>query len=536
MNIQYYLSRESNNLKEMINNSARDYGTRIAFRYKQGKENIIDITYNQFQDEINALGTSLINLGLKDKHIAILSENRYEWITSYLSVINGTGVVVPIDRDLPEKLIEYLLNQGDVEAIYYSSVYEDIFKSIEVPNIKYFISFDKETSDDKFLSYKELMNNGMKLTQNGDESFLNAEINSDVMASILFTSGTTGLSKGVMLSHKNIISNIMGTTAIEKYDDHNTLLSVLPYHHCFECTVGIMASLNNGATICINDSLKYFAKNMQLFKPDAMFLVPALIYAMYKRVAEAEKSMGRKLTADEARGAFGGRIKRIYSGSAPLKPEFIKLFKEYGIELCQGYGMTETSPVITSARYNVLNDDNLKTCGILIPEMEVKISDGEILVKGTSVMLGYYKNEQATAEVFDGEWLKTGDLGYLDDDGFLYISGRKKNVIIASGGENVYPEEIEQALYFIPLIADAIVYGGDGEEQNVVTAVILPNMDAFTDKTDDEIKAAIKSEVEQLNMTLPLYKQIAAIKYRKTSFLKTTSNKIKRCSENTEEV
>lgn len=521
-------------LKEMLD-SIENFNERIAFMIKDSKDSLKEISYSSFVNDIKSLGTALINLELKDKHIAVLSENRYEWIVSYLAAVCGTGVIIPIDRDLPDEAILYLLESGNANAVLYSETYDEIIKKAELPSLKYCICFDKQTDEnEKFLSYNKTVSEGRRLLETGETSFTDAKINKDEMACILFTSGTTGFSKGVMLSHKNIASNIIGATSFEKFGEHETMLSVLPYHHSFEATVGLFASLTFGATICINDSLKYLSKNMTLFKPTAMFLVPAIIYAIYKRIQEAEKKLGRVLSPEEAGAVFGGRLTRIFSGSAPLKPELIKLFKNYGIKLCQGYGLTETSPVVSTTDYNKLNDSNISSVGQVIPGCEVKIKDNEILVRGDNVMLGYYNNPSATNEVFEDGWFKTGDLGYFDNNGFLYINGRKKNVIIASGGENVYPEEIEQFLYSIPYITDAMVYGG--ENKDCVTAVIYPNYDIFVEKSAGEIKAVIDEGIQTLNEKLPVYKQILAVKIRKTPFEKTTSNKVKRNDSNTQEV
>jgi long-chain acyl-CoA synthetase len=517
------------NLKEMLLGSCEQYPDRTAFRIKTSADAVKDITYTQLRDDVLALGTYFESLGLRGKHIAIISENRYEWVVSYLAAISN-GTVVPIDRDLPEAAVLYLLRESDCEAVLYSQVYESI---IAKSGLDHTLCFEN--------TYPLAMSAGKRLCNWGVTDFIAREVDAEKASSIIYTSGTTGFSKGVMLSHKNIMSNIYGATSFEKYGEHETLLSVLPYHHCFECTMGLMASLTFGATICINDSLKYLGKNMLTFRPSAMYAVPAIINAVSKRIADAEDKIGRPLTQLEAQGSiFGGRLKRIYSGSAPLNTELIERFANYGVELLQGYGLTETSPVVTTTKYERIGSKNIRSVGEVIPGCEVKIKDGEILVKGDSVMLGYYKNPQATAEVFENGWFKTGDLGLLDESGFLYINGRKKNVIIASGGENVYPEEIEQLLYSVPLIADALVYGGDNPEKEIVTAVIYPNENAFLPEEvspdkhgySDEIVNQIRRAIDRINETLPVYKQIQNVKFRSQPFAKTTSNKIKRNVEN----
>jgi len=501
------------NLKELLK-EAEKYGDRTAFRYKKG-DSVTDKSYAEFTREVKSLGAALLSQNVK--HIAIISENRYEWIVAYLAITAFGNVAIPIDRELPEESMLYLLKQGDAKAVLYS---EDFKNVAEKADVKYKICFDGD-------GYAK----AIKGDGDSTAAFESAQVNGEDLAGILFTSGTTGFSKGVMLTHKNIASNVVNATSYEKYGEHETMLSILPYHHAFECTVGLMASLTYGATICINDSIKYFAKNMAFFKPTAMFAVPAVINAMYKKAADAEKKVGKLIAKVAAKNAFGGRLNRIFSGSAPLDPELIGAFKRYGIRLCQGYGLTETSPVVTMAEYDGLNAGNINTVGRVIPNCEVKIVEGELWVKGDNVMKGYYKNPEATAEAFEDGWFKTGDLGSIDKDGYVFINGRKKNVIIASGGENVYPEEIEQYLYANRFVADAYVYGGDGQNKDTVTAVVHPNYELL--EKQEDIQAFLESEVQKINEKLPLYKQIRAVKVRSKPFEKTTAKKIKRNEENT---
>ncbi|MCL1881236.1 MAG: AMP-dependent synthetase/ligase [Oscillospiraceae bacterium] len=525
------------NLKEMLTLVEKQFGDRVAFGIKDSEDTFKNISYKEFVREVNALGTYLASIGISGKHVAIVSENRYEWIVAYLAAICG-GVVIPIDRDLPGESIAHLLEQGEAEAVFFSDVYEDIIGDANLPLMKHTFCFD---TDD----YSNALKKGLELLDGGDTSFTDVEVDNERMASMIFTSGTTGFSKGVMLCHRNITNNIYNATAFEKYHEHEVLLSILPYHHVFECTLGLMASITFGATICINDSLKYIPDNMQLFKPTVMFLVPAIVNAMYSKLVAIEEAIERSLTPYEVQEmVFGGNLKAIFSGGAPLNIELIQKFKDYEISLLQGYGLTETSPVVTATMFDRINESNIASVGEVIPGCEVKIApDGEIWVKGDNVMLGYYKNPEATEEVMEDGWFKTGDLGYLDENGFLFISGRKKNLIIASGGENVYPEEIEQYLYNFPLVEDALIYGGDDPTKEVVTAVINPKQDPedATDEDDnpipprskEEIIALIDEAIEEINEKLPVYKQIAIVKYRHTPFEKTTSRKVKRNKENT---
>ena len=518
-------------LKEHIECIA-DYGDRIAFRFKKGEDdNVTKVSYRDFVTQINALGTHLMKLGLSGKHIAIVSENRYEWIVAYLAAV-CVGAAVPIDRDLPEDAILYLLEEGEAAAVLYSNIYTDI---IDKTNIEHKICFCERT-------YNEALKNGVSLIKKGDTTFKDIKIDDSRMASLLFTSGTTGFSKGVMLSHKNIVSSIYGAVAFEKYnDDNEALLSILPYHHAFECTVGVLSPLLFGATVCINDSLKYLRENMLLFKPTVMFVVPAIMNSIYKKLTDIEEMFERPLSKKEAQTLmFGGKLRSVFSGSAPLNSEIIVKFRNYGVNLLQGYGLTEASPMVSTTCFKHINDTNINSVGEIVPCCRVKIVENEIWVKGDNIMLGYYKMPEETSEVMDEGWFKTGDLGYLDNKGFLFISGRKKNLIISSGGENIYPEELEQYLYRSPMISDALVYGENEDGREVITAVIRPNYDFYEtldsseglDNTERKIESDILNEIASINEILPLYKHITSIKIRSLPFEKTTANKIKRNTEN----
>jgi long-chain acyl-CoA synthetase len=376
-----------------------------------------------------------------------------------------------------------------------------------------------------------IMDQGRLLIDGHMTGYLDAEIDVDKTVAIVFTSGTTSFSKGVMLSQKNLVSTVLGATALVRHTDHDTMFSILPYHHVFESTIGILSSLNYGSTICINDSFKYMANNFKLFKPNAMFAVPAVVYGMYKRIKEAEAKWGRVLTAWKIKGAFGGNLKRIHCGSAPLKPEVIAAFNALGIELLPGYGLTEASPLVSTVRKGMLNSSNITSVGVSIPCCEVKILDGEIVIKGDNVFSGYYKAEELTKEAFteDG-WFKTGDLGRIDEDGLIYILGRKKNIIISPSGENVYPEEIEEAFIGSQVVQYILVYGG--ENSDTVTAVINPNNEILEGSSGIEITELVLKEVRSINKRFPLYKHIVEIKIRKTPLELTTSNKVKRSKAN----
>ena len=526
--MEYYEVRNVSHTKEMLGRSAWDFGNKAAFRFKRGNE-VAECSYVQLKEQVDALGTALFYDGEKSTapaHIAILSENRFEWILSYLAVIGGAGVAVPVDRDLPDESIRIILERGDVTAVIHSGTYEKILQNMDLPGVR-LIGMDSG-------GLQSLIDTGRRLLREDQNGYLEAEIDTGKTAAILFTSGTTSFSKGVMLSQKNLISNILGATAINKFSGNDTMFSILPYHHAFESTIGLLASLNYGATVCINDSFKYLAKNFQLFKPNAMFAVPAVVYGMFKRVKDAEKALGRSVTPEEVKGAFGGNLKRIHCGSAPLQPEVIEALNALGIELFQGYGLTETSPVVSSMRGEFLQGGGMTSVGVKVPCCEVKVQGGEILIKGDNVFSGYYKDEERTREAFtkDG-WFKTGDLGRIDDNGLLYILGRKKNVIIAPSGENIYPEEIEEAFTGSRVVQNVLVHGG--ENNDVITAVILPDYENLEGMSGDEIQKVVLEEVRGINKRFPLYKHITEVKIRTSPFEQTTSKKIKRNKYNKQE-
>ena len=433
------------NLKEMMANSREKYGEEPAFKFKTeipGK--LRTENYNEFAEKIDALGTALISIGLKDKRIAVIGENRYEWALAYLSVVNGTGVVVPLDKSLPENEIISSIERSEVEAIFYSSKYDEIIEKIKKENIgklKFFISMDADKTEDKIYSQSELIELGKGLIKNGARSFIDAEINNDEMAVMIFTSGTTSKSKAVMLSHTNITMNIKDITSVFDVKVGDTLLSFLPIHHTFESTVGFLYPLSVGASIAYCEGIRHIADNIKEYQISVMISVPLLFENMYKKVMQSVEKKGkgkavkvgrtlsnilRKVGIDKRRQIFkeiherlGGKLRLFVSGAAAFDPELEKGLNELGIDTYQGYGLTEASPVIAAEHKTCTR---LGSIGKLFPSLEGKIIDpneqgiGELAVKGPTVMLGYYQNEEATNETIVDGWLHTGDLAYFDKD------------------------------------------------------------------------------------------------------------------------
>jgi len=550
-------------LKDMITKSAEKFGEKAAFRYKG---DINNISFKDFYEQINALGTELINMGLKGKKIAVISENRYEWCLSYMAIVCGVGCVVPLDKALPANELESLIIRSGVEAIFYSKKYNDIMQDIKnrkTTDLRYYISMDLEEKTDGVLSQKEFIEKGRELIKEGDRSFIDAKIDNEVMQIMLFTSGTTAMSKAVMLSHKNICSNLMDIASVLKLDTNDTLLSLLPLHHTFECTVGFLYPIYVGSAIAYCDGIRYIQKNIKEYQITAMISVPALYENMYKRIIKGIEKKGKlqevemimKLTGmlskvgldfrkkmfKEVHDEFGGKLRLMVNGAAALDYEVEKGFTDLGFRIVQGYGLTETSPVLAAGTDF---EQKIGSVGKVFPSVKIKIVDkdengvGEIYAKGPNVMLGYFQNEEATKKVFDKDWFKTGDLGYIDKKGFLFLAGRKKSVIVLKNGKNVFPEELENVINRIEGVKESFVYGKpepDDEIDLKLCAKIVYDKNIMEEtygvKTEEEILEILWNKIKEVNKTMPAYKYIKEIKVTQEELIKTTTLKIKRHEE-----
>ena len=553
-------------LKDMLKKSGEAYGDKTAFMFKTDKPGEFrTITHKEFRYEINALGTSLIKMGLKDKRIAVISENRYEWQLAYLAIATGTGVVVPLDKALPENEIESLILRSQVEAIFYSSKYNEVMDKLrnkKNTNLKYFISMDLNENTNGIYAQKSLIEKGKKLLAEGNKKFLDAKINPDKMGIMLFTSGTTAMSKAVMLSHKNLVTNMMDihTRFGMSYEDR--LLSFLPLHHVFECTVGFLYVVSIGACICFCDGVKHIADNLKEYKITAMISVPAVYEVMYRKVMKTIEKKGkleaaqkgikisqtllkvgidvRKKVFKEVHDNLGGEFKIAVAGGAPLDVETQKGFNNLGINLIQGYGLTESSPVIAA---ETPKEKRIGAIGKKFPSVEVKIENpddegvGELLAKGPSIMLGYYENEEATKSALDKDgWLHTGDLARIDKDGYIYIAGRKKSVIVLNNGKNVYPEELENLLNKVEGIKESFVYEKKDEDGDVkVCTKLVYDKDLIKDlyniEGEENIKEFLWQKVKEVNNLMPKYKYIREMIITEEELIKTTTLKIKRHEE-----
>lgn len=552
-----------NNLKEMLKISGEKYGDRPAF-YLEGKdlENSKIMTHKEFRKNIDYLGTALIEMGLKNKRIAVISENRYEWEMAYLAVVCGTGIIVPLDKALPELEIENSIIRSEVEAIFYSEKYSDIMAKIQkkgTTKIKYFISMDLEKSDFNKYSQKEIISKGKELLESGNKEFVDAKINNEEMSIMLFTSGTTNMSKAVMLSHKNICTNIIDIATCFDVNKEDRMLSFLPLHHTFECTVGFLYPLSVGSAIIFSKGIRHIGDEMKNFKITAMISVPIMMEKIYEKIIKGIEKKGKlesvkkgvkianvlqmvgidikKKLFKEIHENLGGALRIVVAGGAAFDSKVQKGFNDLGLNVVQGYGLTETSPVV-SAEFT--KKKKIGSIGKKMPSVEIKLDEideegvGELLVKGDSVMLGYYNNEEANQESFteDG-WFRTGDLAKIDKDGFIFISGRKKFVIVLKNGKNVYPEEIEALINKSDLVTESMVYGMPADDGDVtISAKVVYNKDfvkeTYGDISENEIHDMIWKEIKEINKTMPKYKYVKSLIISDEEMVKTTTLKIKR--------
>ncbi len=568
-----YNSTKINDFRELVNRYSNLYSDQIAFEYKESPDSIehIKVSYKQFAQDIKSLSTALIDLGLSRKRVAIIAPNRYEWCTSYLAITTGNMVVVPLDRSLPDNEIESLIIRSKSEAVIFDNKYANVFEKLAktgISNLKYFINMDLSSSDldiskADILSYKKLVEHGYSLLNSGDNRYDNIKINNKEMSIMLFTSGTTSISKAVALSQSNICEDIYALAQMACIKKEDTFLSFLPLHHTFESTCTFLYGTFSGITVAFCDGIKYIQKNLAEFKVTGFVCVPLMLEIMYKKIKKGIEEKGKtklvnkmtkvcnnllKIGIDMRRRVFkeilenlGGKIRILIAGGAAMSKDAIQGFLDLGINLLQGYGLTETSPVVAG------ENDKFKRCGSVgfpLPGIDVKIDNpdkegiGEIIVKSPTVMLGYVDNKEATDEVIKDEWFYTGDLGYFDKDGFLFITGRKKDVIVLKNGKNIFPEELEILINALPYVSESMVYGkpcDDGDYK--ICAKIVYNKDHFNELHKDvsdinEIRNIIWTDIKnEVNHKMPAYKYIREILVTEVPLIKTTTQKVKRREE-----
>ncbi len=536
------------------------YGDKLIFRYFEKKE-IIDVTYTQFVNDVKAFAAGLEAYGLKEKRIAVIGETSVKWFTSYAAVLALTSIAVPMDKELAVNEIMGLFDTVEGDAIVYSATFNEKFAEYteKYPNRKFIAMDDSVESHGNIIRWADILEKGREAVKNGYEYPKVKPF--DEMCEMLFTSGTTGTSKCVCLSQRNIFSVISSAVATVPFVYDDVILSVLPLHHTYELACSFAGTLL-GLTVCINDSIRHIMRNIATFRPTGLVLVPLFVSTMYKKVwteakkkkkdkalrtlikvSEAFRRVGidmRGLLFKSVTSAFGGRLEKIICGGAKLNPELIEGFEAFGIPIYEGFGITECSPLAAVTPYYARKvgsiGKSVPCCHMRI-EPNGQLSDdgyplGELQIKGYNVMIGYYNNPKANAEVFtDDGWFKTGDIGYVDNEGYYYITGRSKFVIVLENGKNVFPEEIEDYLGSIEGVGECVVIGRKKEDSDeiVLTAVIYPDANVYANgESADEIKKSLSAKVNDLNRTLPSFKQIKAVELRETEFEKTTSRKIKR--------
>ena len=562
-----------NTIKEAFEYSTEKFANNTFLLEKTDhKGKWIETTYSEFKDEVIGLGTALIRkLGLKDTRIAIIGENTHYWYTAYMTMLCGVGIAVPIDKELPENEIENVLKRSKASAVIFSKKKEEVIKRVaqNLPDVKYFIEMNSDSSlEDRFVGIEHLIEEGKTLVKNGDDSYMKIEIDPDEFKVLLFTSGTTSNAKGVMLCNRNLAQNINAASAYVDLRPDDRLMSILPLHHTYESSIGFLYPFAMGASVSICQGLKYIVPDLKETNPTALLTVPLLVENLYKKinanikkskkdgvvnsmihVTNALKAVGvdikRKVFA-EIYDNLGGKIRIIVSAAAPIDAKIGKWLEDIGITFLQGYGLTETAPI---AALTPDFQTKIGSAGKAVVDAELKIDnpnengEGEVLIKSKTLMLGYYEDEEATEEsIFEenGErWFRSGDIGYLDQDGFLFITGRCKNVIVTQNGKNIYPEEIELMLGNIPEIKECMVYGKKDEKEDkelIISARVIPNYEEIEAKygenlSDEEVHKIIWEKIKDVNKQLTSYKAIKNLEIKKDEFVKTTTMKIKRYAE-----
>lgn len=496
-------------IREILVNSEALYGAEDAIRYKVGKDQIEAKSYTQLKEDSESFSCVLKGLGEQGNHIAVTGMTSYAWLVTYFGTVNSGSVAVPLDVSLPAAEMCELIDRADVTVLVADEIRADVIAIAkqQCPKLKYVISMQKEESDGAVLSFAQFLTE-----HRGEYTHMPKP---DSLATIMYTSGTTGKSKGVMLTHRNLAED--ATCLDMKIPSRTVILSVLPIHHAYCLSMDILKGISLGSVICINDSLLRVAKNVKLFQPNMILMVPLMIETFAKKLEEVA-GLPKEIVKKEV---FGEQLHTICSGGAYLNPALIDLFNGYGITILQGYGMTECAPVISN---NLSWNIKKESVGKLLPNCEAKVVDSEIWVRGSSVMLGYYKMPEETAETLEDGWLKTGDLGYVDEEGFVFLTGRKKNLIITKNGENVSPEELENKLAENRIVEEVLVRETDG----VIEAEIFPDYEYVKKQEISDIQGTLQQLIDAYNQEAVAYKKIYRLTVRETEFEKTPSKKIKR--------
>lgn len=570
---KYYEQSHYKTIKEIFIRSREKFADDVCILEKfNPKEPFKEIKFKEFTDDVIALGTALTNkYNLKDERIVIIGENTYNWYVSYMAMLCGVGVAVPVDKELPANEIENVIERSKATAVIYSTKKKEVIKKVEdnLPRVKYFIQMN---SDEKLVGrsvgFNAIVNEGKEMVTSGDDSFMKIEIDPEEFKVLIFTSGTTSNAKGVMICNRNLAENVNAVSPYVKLTEKDRLFSVLPLHHTYESSIGFLLPFANGCSVAVCQGLKYIVPNLKETKPTAMIAVPLLIENLYKKinatieksgkaglvnsmihVTNALKSVGvdiKKKVFAEIYENLGGNIRIIVSAAAPIDAKIGKWVQDIGISFLQGYGLTETAPI---AALTPEFEPKIGSAGKAVVCAELKIDnpnengEGEVLIKSETLMLGYYEDKEATDDVIKvdeegNRWFHSGDVGYLDDDGFLFITGRSKNVIVTQNGKNIYPEEIELMLGDISEIKECMVYGKEveGQKELVISAKVIPNYEDIEEKhgkdlSDEQIHDIIWEKIKEVNHKLTSYKAIKNLEIKKDEFVKTTTMKIKRYAE-----
>ena len=560
-------------VKEFFYRSVEKFSNEPCIKEKPShKEPYKTVTYKEFYDDICALGTSLLNLlNLKDKRVIIIGETQYGWYLSYMTLLCGGIIAVPTDRELPYHELENIVRRSKASAIIYSQRKADDINKIKenVPEVEFFIEMNSNKPlNGKDVGIKSLIELGNNLIKSGNDDFVKMEIDPDEFKILFWTSGTTSNSKGVMLSNRNLAENINAITAYVKIYPTDTFFSVLPLHHCYESSIGFLYPMSQGASVAVCEGLRYIVPNLQECHPSIILSVPLLVENLHKKINEkivkskkdklintmigvtnALKTTGidiKRKVFKEIYDNLGGNLRIIVSAAAPIDKKVGKWLEDIGILFLQGYGLTETAPISAlTPQYKT----NVGSVGMPIVQADIKIlnpnenGEGEVLIKSPTLMLGYYEMDDKTKEVIDSDgYFHSGDIGYMDEDKFIYLTGRSKNVIVTQNGKNIYPEEIEMQLEKIDEIKEVMVYGKKPEAKSrkeeielIITARVFPNYDKikelYGEKSSEEIHDIIWNKIKEVNKTLTSYKAIKQLEIKETEFEKTSTMKIKRYKE-----
>ena len=555
--------------RELLEYAEKNYANNVAYKYKKNLEEkpvkYVEKKYKDVVKDVKALSTALLKRGFKGKRIALIGENRYEWVLSYLAVTCGGMIIAPLDKALPDKEIASLIKRSEVDAVIYEKKHQELFEKLKADesiNLNTLICIDStEENSNSTINFKDLLEEGRKLIKEKNKLYDYITLNNDEMSIMLFTSGTTSAAKIVMLSQNNILSNLYAYQTHFKINEDDTLLSFLPIHHTFECSITILYGFYSGATIAFCDGLRYIQSNLKEYEVSIFVAVPLVLETMYKKITKAIQDQGktklintmtkisnallklhidiRKIVFKQIIDNFGGKLRMVLYGAASLDKDTIIGLNNFGINSIQGYGLTETSPVLTAESENKHKPGSI---GYPLDNVEIKIDNpdkegvGEILAKGPNIMLGYYDDEKKTKEAFKDGWFRTGDYGYKDDEGFIFITGRKNDIIVLRNGKNVYPQELEFLISKLPYVAECMVFArNESSTDTLLMAKIVYNKEVmekdYPDTKKEEYEKIIMKDIKEINKTLPTFKHIKRIIVTDEPMIKTTTQKVKRNEE-----